>query len=415
MRGSQLLGAGVLVGAVLVVGGVALLTSDHTPDPPELAERWVSGSMAGVHEPGDVVATWLTDGAVVAVTGAGTWAFDAATGERRWELPVRETGLVPCAASPAPNADGIAALLFEDVAEPSNDGEGGRCDTVGALDTRTGELLWSERLDWGPGPDHRSATLLTAGSEVITADVEEWSSHRFTLDGTALPLPVRPGSDPCSETRWIQGSELTLHLHLCEEYSITAFATQSGEELWTAPTTYSWSVLRWYVAVADAPFVVTTETGATVYGSSGAPIRHVEYEGRLGGAPEVVGGSVLVAPEEDGTGSGWRGIPFGSDPEWVHLGPEGSVPAGAVEEHVLLVSPAGGAEAGAHENREEAGGEYRLSYVAAANGKATEKGRFRTDPVIAAVAGEDTLYTITAAGTPAGHPIAHLSAYRLPG
>ncbi|MGW3294154.1 hypothetical protein ACWC9S_09320 [Streptomyces xiamenensis] len=39
--------------------------------------------------------------------------------------------------------------------------------------------------------------------------------------------------------------------------------------------------------------------------------------------------------------------------------------------------------------------------------------RCGTETVIAAVAGEDTLYTIAAGATPGGHPIAHLTAHRL--
>ncbi|WP_436980932.1 hypothetical protein [Streptomyces sp. enrichment culture] len=424
----QVRGAGVMVGAVLVVGGVALLTADHTPPPPELSERWVSDPMPQVQEPDDVVATWLTDDTVVAVTAHGTWALEAATGQRRWNLNVRETSLAPCAASPEPNADGIAAMIFEDVAGPPDTEESRRCDTVGAVDTRTGELLWSVRLDGAlrwieredppVQPSGWVGVPVTTGNEVITVDLGGGISHRFSLDGTELPLPEAPDGDRCPDgmppegTRWVQGREHTLVIPLCWERTVTAFATGSGEELWTAPTEAGWTQ-ETYAILSDAPLVVGTTASAAVYGPDGNWVATSSYRAGLNGTPLLLGESLLVAPGGYAPDRWLKGFDLASDTEWIYERPEGSVLAGAREDHVLLLSPAGPAEDDEAEKNED-GGDYHLLRVGAANGETAEEGIIRTRTVIAAVTDEETLYTITLNQTPGRHWEARLVAHGLP-
>ncbi|MQA98156.1 MAG: PQQ-binding-like beta-propeller repeat protein, partial [Streptosporangiales bacterium] len=110
--------------------------------------------MAGDLLPKDarVVRMWVTDDTVVVITRGGIQAFDAATGEPRWDLrgPSNTDDGAPCAASSGVNDQAVGAVLHDGGFKKY--GDFGGCGVLVAVDTAGGKARWREDLASRGGP-----------------------------------------------------------------------------------------------------------------------------------------------------------------------------------------------------------------------------------------------------------------------
>jgi hypothetical protein len=108
--------------------------------PPVLAERWTSTPIADASRlllrPGPPGAATL----VLSDDSKRVVGLDAATGEVRWQW-APSSGRI-CDTSPGVNTAGVLGVLLD--AGP------GKCARVAALDTATGQLLWSRTVPGSP-------------------------------------------------------------------------------------------------------------------------------------------------------------------------------------------------------------------------------------------------------------------------
>ncbi|GAA3849105.1 PQQ-binding-like beta-propeller repeat protein [Streptomyces sedi] len=383
--------AGAVAGVLVAAGAVALMVEGGEDGPQPLEERWASEPALQAREAEESLATWVVDDAVVVVTERGGWAFETATGEQRWAMTDDESQLSPCVVSPEPNAAGLVAIVFE----PAG---GGPCDVVGAVDTRTGALLWSRRLPEPLGPTAGREIPVATGDEVITVDVRQAGSHhRFSPEGAEMPL-LDPPSEGCQERlEWVQSAEYTLAR--CGD-TLTAFATGSGEELWTeraGPRPVE-------AIVPGAPLMVIGTHSVTSLGDNGEVTGEASFKDPVDGIPLLLGESRLVSPVRwsPGLNLGGADLAHSPSPSWRQEFGDG-VLAGAGDDHVLVVAPA-----------DEGDAEQVLLRVNTEDGERTEVGGFSSATVLAAAVDGDTLYAITAGEDPAERGKARVIAFDRP-
>ncbi|MGW7412088.1 protein kinase domain-containing protein [Streptomyces sp. NPDC054863] len=139
-------------------------------------ELWKAKLPAGGEER-RLTGGWLDAKAAVRHDQLGAHAFDARTGRTLWAL-APPPGLKTCAVSAGPSAlaGGIGAVRY------GPDGmDEQTCDRVGAVDTRTGKLLWHRRV--GAAPGMRTA-LGMAGTALVARG-----------DGAVVGLDPRTGRE----------------------------------------------------------------------------------------------------------------------------------------------------------------------------------------------------------------------------
>ncbi|WP_309053767.1 PQQ-binding-like beta-propeller repeat protein [Streptomyces sp.] len=193
-RGGRAAAVLVLVGVpTALVGGVAsCVASDMGHLPGDAMER--------VREtPYDKTAAayghraWAVGDTVVRSRFDAVTAFDARTGERRWEHAVPGRAEI-CATSDA--ADSVALVgpmepLEAQEAAGAGDGEG--CSTVAAIDLRNGRELWrTGRLPGGGDPKDGDDVLATGAGLAVVRD-EGGQGERGTGPAHAAPPARRPG------------------------------------------------------------------------------------------------------------------------------------------------------------------------------------------------------------------------------
>ncbi|WP_326597699.1 outer membrane protein assembly factor BamB family protein [Streptomyces sp. NBC_01803] len=182
----------------LVAGTAATTTGDEPPA--ELAQVWHAPAIAAGIGAQDATATrlWANDETVTVVSTAGVSGYGAVDGEPLWDAPLPEGATRPCAAAERVNAAGTGAVLYA-AADPVGADPPGSCSVLGAIDTESGELLWSADL---LTPDGRAVeaggVTVTVGNDTVTVNLDTAGSptgfHRFEAEtGTELAAPEPPG------------------------------------------------------------------------------------------------------------------------------------------------------------------------------------------------------------------------------
>lgn len=189
-------------------------------------------------EPANVshLVNWATGDTVVRLVEHGTLrGFDARTGHVRWSLkaPRREDGV--CTHSQRTNNAGVGVVAY------GKDGKyGGKCDAVTAVDTHTGQKLWSRRLPHQLGQygdPFDKGQKLTVGDRAVAAASDFY--------GEVKRFAVRSGK-PLRKVRWyhknsddrarVVGDRIVVYLHSPESDSrhgqLAVYDVDSGKRLW---------------------------------------------------------------------------------------------------------------------------------------------------------------------------------------
>jgi outer membrane protein assembly factor BamB len=231
---------------------------DHEPVPTAAPDETKSNAMTRLWETPPVDGAprvssfwindiWVTDAAVVFVQSAGVWGYDPGSGEELWRLAPPDGADALCAATPDVNGDGIGALLYHRAQDPSGEGETG-CSVVAAVDTGSGEILWSHDLSDREGSASITASgppPLSVGEEVIAVNFNSRGYFfRFAIDGgEELPELEVPGGEDCQPYEWLHSATYTIGLSACdavdpERTEGYVYDTESGVRL----RHLSWSV-----------------------------------------------------------------------------------------------------------------------------------------------------------------------------
>jgi outer membrane protein assembly factor BamB len=306
----------VLGGALLALlagGGVVLVSATGDGDSDGDGDRDGRRS-AGREEPGNVMAerwrsqpvetwgddpgrVWLSEGTVTLLTGGGVWGFDRESGERLWRLePPEGAEPAPCAASEEANGQGVGAVLYQ-----AEDDEYDNCSLLAAVDTHSGEVMWSQDLA-EPGDVMVGANIevpVTVGERVIAVDPPGGSraTLRFAAeDGDELPQPEPPLGPECETFKWEHTAEYVVAYSECtpagdNENQLTTFDTETGTELWTRSA--DWFFGHEFGLQADDPLTFGSDAqlllhdGAAV--RSEIPLEYIDYdEVEIGSAEDRV-------------------------------------------------------------------------------------------------------------------------------
>ncbi|MEO3755017.1 PQQ-binding-like beta-propeller repeat protein [Streptomyces sp. B6B3] len=207
------------------------------------------------------------------ITNGGVWGYDGESGEELWRLEHPEGGdLAPCAASEGVNGAGVGALLYQ-----TEDGPGDlpNCTVLAAVDTRRGEVTWSEDLtrtdDVAVG--YNIEVPVTVGERAITVDLGgAHDLERFAVaDGEELPEPQLPDGD--CDWAWATWDIAVEHLVArarCRGESgsqLAVFDAETGEQLWKRSAADSTLVDSLFVT--DDPLTLSSSTRLTVYDDNG--------------------------------------------------------------------------------------------------------------------------------------------------
>ncbi len=269
--------------ALLVAGGVVLMnqggdadsSGDEAGAGDPLTEQWRTEAIPVGEASADALSQprpWATDQAVVAVAAGGVKGYDPATGNESWTLTPPEGADQPCGASPTVNAQGVGAVLFRPIDAPEED----TCSVVAAVDTTSGELLWSADLTTPeyayPGS---SAVPVSVGAEAVTVELIEDGVHRFAVaDGAELPALEVPAHQACDAfyTDWRHSAAHVVAVTSCDELGggseLTVFDADSGAELWTVSDVIGADEDVAEV-LGDAPLTLTTADRLLSFGENG--------------------------------------------------------------------------------------------------------------------------------------------------
>ncbi|MGK5530360.1 outer membrane protein assembly factor BamB family protein [Streptomyces sp. URMC 129] len=234
------------------------------PDGEVLTGLWRTGAVPAGEPPREMAVprVWATDDVVTGVLASGLRGYDPATGEELWALTAPDRIGAPCVAAPAPNGQGVGAVVHRD--------EDGACSVVSAVDTRAGELLWSLPLS----AEAAGEAAVTVGDEVITVDTGSAAVvQRFSAAGEELPLPEVPGGAECGPlAEWTHSADHLLAISSCgvagDVGQVTAFDADSGQELWTASATSEVATGPVSI-VSDEPLAVLARQRVVTFGDDG--------------------------------------------------------------------------------------------------------------------------------------------------
>jgi len=178
---------------------------------------------------------WVTgDTVVLDVGGGGLRGFDTRTGRTRWALkpPAGKDGI--CNHAPAANRAGTGVVAYGEGAH------GTHCDTVTAVDTRTGHKLWTRKLPHelpSDGLDVSAGQALTVGERAVaTASDIKGEVRRFAA-GSGKPLrPVHGYRVRSHDTAKVVGRRVAVLTsgsgEHADERELAAYDVDSGKRLW---------------------------------------------------------------------------------------------------------------------------------------------------------------------------------------
>ncbi|MFF5974750.1 PQQ-binding-like beta-propeller repeat protein [Streptomyces sp. NPDC012769] len=314
-RGGLAVAVLVLVGVPLaLIGGIASCVASDTGNlPGDSMERvWDTPYDKTAAEYGN--AAWSVGDTVVRSRFDAVTAFDAGTGERRWEYVV--PGRVEiCATSAATDSVALIGLM-------ETQGDKG-CATVAAIDLKNGRELWrTSRLPGVTDPKYADDDLATgAGLAVVRDEDEQWAHEpdRRTRPVVPADQAVRAFDLRTGAPRWkaavpkgclphavaVTSRQVLVPLACATEAKLAAFDPADGKVRWTVPL----GARRPVAPDAFMSFLSAEPTVLRVQERAPHGVNaHFAFdqEGRLQGEFDLGGGDRIVTDGKviDGSGGG---------------------------------------------------------------------------------------------------------------
>ncbi|MFJ5829479.1 PQQ-binding-like beta-propeller repeat protein [Streptomyces sp. NPDC093089] len=298
----------VLGGGGVILGGILSDTGLLPGDSMELAWQAPPDRSAAAYGNGD----WFVGGTVVRSRFDAVTAFDAGSGQRRWEYAVPGRDEI-CAVSK--EADGSVALLAHGEA-PREKG----CATVTALDLTSGRELWHTRRAAETGEPAAVLDLVATGGglAVVRDGDDDWqyesAGARDVLRGdqalrafdlrTGAPRWKAAVAEGCFPHRVAAAARQVVAVLVCDrtELKLAAFDPADGKERWTVPMDRRSVDAQTDVTFMSADPLVVRVVGAQasglraylVFGTDGRPQGRVEFDGGAGKIDEYEPARVTV-------------------------------------------------------------------------------------------------------------------------
>ncbi|WP_049968189.1 outer membrane protein assembly factor BamB family protein [Haloferax prahovense] len=223
------------------------VAGEAAPDGPEVTESWVANTGATlIGESVDVDESIVAHGTVYrpylregTTSEAGVTAFDAETGDERWDGP-EESHIGRVATEPVVH-DGRLYLISE-----THHSSNWETELTGlhALDTETGEVVWeTTHTDWEWSPDELwTGPLLAADGTVYVSHVTNASA------GGQASTTIEAVDPETGDVRWRTAAAYRVNVaaysdgvlygvetNLDAANELVAWDTTDGSELWSAP------------------------------------------------------------------------------------------------------------------------------------------------------------------------------------
>ncbi|MFD7066229.1 PQQ-binding-like beta-propeller repeat protein [Streptomyces sp. NPDC059913] len=223
--------------------------------------------MPKVTEVTKVDGSWLTDKAYVKTGLNEIVAYDPAKkGAKLWSIPL--AGQV-CAASRHMSDDFRTAILFQQ-SKPTKQLKYPPCNQVGALDLKTGKLLWSKSITAATSGDApvRFAEVTVSGTTVAAGGLEGGAA--FDLNTGAERWKPKTSSDGCYDLGYGGGPALAV-VRKCGTYDDPQLVIQALNPTSGAPiSSYKMPPGVDYASIVSTkPLVVAADVGDTAGDGSG--------------------------------------------------------------------------------------------------------------------------------------------------
>jgi outer membrane protein assembly factor BamB len=347
-------------------------TADATPRPKNAMTREWHTSSVGIGSQKDAIVgrlgLWPSASTLTHVTQGGVRGYDIATGKEKWVARPPKGAGTPCAGSAEVNDSGVGAVMYRHAAAAAADadadtdaanGRSGNCSVVAAIDTRTGDVLWSKDLTDPEEPASASAVEVTVGAKTVAVNLRAGRAvHRYSAaDGDELSALKPPEKVACEDPRMVHSAVSVVSLADCDDPDnagrMTVYDTDTGRVRWSTPVKSHRDLFAGEV-VADRPLTLYAAASSTLrtYSSRGElrhsiPMKGADAQGSTISLQDghLVGGSVLVtrvvAEGEGLDGDSYAGYDLNTGARlWKRVLPEGARLLGVEHGSVLAVSSA---------------------------------------------------------------------------
>ncbi|MFE6665858.1 PQQ-binding-like beta-propeller repeat protein [Streptomyces sp. NPDC057697] len=210
--------------------------------------------------------SWLTDKAYVKSGLNEVVAYDPAKGTKLWSIPL--AGQV-CAASRHMSKDYRTAVVFEQ-SKPTKALKYPPCNQVGALDLKTGKLLWSKSVTAATSGDApvRFDEVTVSGTTVAAGGTEGGAA--FDLNTGAERWKPKATTDGCYDKGYGGGDALAV-VRKCGTYDDPQLVVQALNPTSGAPiSSYKMPPGVDYASIVSTkPLVVAADVGDTAGDGSG--------------------------------------------------------------------------------------------------------------------------------------------------
>ncbi|MFJ2790080.1 PQQ-binding-like beta-propeller repeat protein [Streptomyces sp. NPDC087290] len=210
--------------------------------------------------------SWLTDKAYVKTGLNEVVAYDPAKGTKLWSIPL--AGQV-CAASRHMSKDYRTAIAFQQ-SKPSKATKYPPCNQIGALDLKTGKLLWSKSVTAATSGDApvRFDEVTVSGTTVAAGGTEGGAA--FDLNTGAERWKPKATTDGCYDKGYGGGEALAV-VRKCGTYDDPQLVIQALNPTSGAPiSSYKMPPGVDYASIVSTkPLVVAADVGDTAGDGSG--------------------------------------------------------------------------------------------------------------------------------------------------
>ncbi|WP_335940116.1 outer membrane protein assembly factor BamB family protein [Streptomyces sp. PTD5-9] len=271
--------------------------------------------------------SWLTDKTYVKTGLNEIVGYDAAKGAKLWSVPL--AGQL-CAASRHMSEDYKTAVVFEQ-GKRTKDKKYQPCNQVGALDLKTGKLIWSKSVTAATSGDApvRFDEVTVSGTTVAAGGTEGGAA--FDLNTGAERWKPKAATDGCYDRGYGGGAALAV-VRKCGTYDDPQLVVQALDPATGAPiSSYKMPPGVDYASIVSTkPLVVAADVGDTagdgsgisdffsIDASTGKLLTRIaadgdKYAARCGStkvescAKVAVGNNRIYVPTEDHEGTGEYG------------------------------------------------------------------------------------------------------------
>ncbi|WP_244502302.1 PQQ-binding-like beta-propeller repeat protein [Streptomyces oceani] len=204
-----------------------------------------------VEEQVAVPGAWATEKSFVKTSTESVVAFDAASGEQAWELPL--DGEL-CGASQHQTKDNKTAVTFRETKSSAAD-----CNQMMLIDLKTGKKVWQKEIP-GDSPDPENITI----SQGTVASAWIGGSVGFRIDGGKQVWSAKESSNDCNDAGYAGGEKL-LAVVECgdfgeEEFKIQELDPKTGESTKTYEVSSGVETIR---VASTSPMVLVAGAGTS--------------------------------------------------------------------------------------------------------------------------------------------------------